>query len=229
MTHEREPLDHEQALLAHFRAHGSGEPSAELDARILAAASAAAGKAHRSDSAEAGWAQRLHHWLFGSGRQRWSVAVAGLACVGIGVSLTWRTLEQTPDAFDAVPPSVVMSPVAPAPAPMAAKRAAESESVARMAAPQARMRSEELARSAPQAAMADAPMASAAAIAPMAELVMQSEPREALLRLLELRRAGEQEQAQRLLEQLKADYPQLDVEAELAHLAAEQPDAGSER
>jgi hypothetical protein len=213
MTHEREPLDHEQALLAHFRAHGSGEPSAELDARILAAASAAAGNAHRP----------------GSGRQRWSVAIAGLACVGIGVSLTWRTLEQTPDAFDAVPPSVVMSPVAPAPAPMAAKRAAESESVARMAAPQARMRSEEMARSAPQAAMADAPMASAAALAPMAELVMQSEPREALLRLLELRRAGEQEQAQRLLEQLKADYPQLDVEAELAHLAAEQPDAGSKR
>jgi hypothetical protein len=229
MTHEREPLDHEQALLAHFRAHGSGEPSAELDARILAAASAAAGNAHRPDSAEAGWAQRLHHWLFGSGRQRWSVAIAGLACVGIGVSLTWRTLEQTPDAFDAVPPSVVMSPVAPAPAPMAAKRAAESESVARMAAPQARMRSEEMARSAPQAAMADAPMASAAALAPMAELVMQSEPREALLRLLELRRAGDQEQAQRLLEQLKADYPQLDVEAELAHLAAEQPDAGSKR
>ena len=42
MTDEREPLEHEQALLAHFRAHGSGEPSAELDARILMAASAAA-------------------------------------------------------------------------------------------------------------------------------------------------------------------------------------------
>ena len=40
MKDQREPLDHEQALLAHFCAHGSGEPSAELDARILAAASA---------------------------------------------------------------------------------------------------------------------------------------------------------------------------------------------
>lgn len=224
MNHEREPLDHEQALLAHFRAHGSGEPSAELDARILAAASAAAREARQADKPESGWVQRLHQWLFGSGRQRWSVALAGLACVGIGVSLTWRTLEQTPDAFDAVPPSVAMSPAAPAPAPMAAKRAAENESVERMAVPQERMRTEAMARSAPAAAMADAPMvSSAAAIAPMAELVIQSEPREALLRLLELRKANKQEEAQRLLEQLKADYPQLDIEAELAHLAAEPP------
>lgn len=216
MTHEREPLDHEQALLAHFRAHGSGEPSAELDARILAAASAAAREAQQAAKAEPGWAQRLHQWLFGSGRQRWSVAVAGLACVGIGVSLTWRTLEQAPDAFDAVPPSVAMSPAAPAPAPMAAKRAAETESMARMAVPQERMRSQ-----APSADRAEAPMASAAAIAPMAELVIQSEPREALLRLLELRKTNQQEEAQRLLEQLKADYPQLDIEAELEHLAKE--------
>ena len=183
MKDQREPLDHEQALLAHFCAHGSGEPSAELDARILAAASAAAREAQQSGTAESGWAQRLHQWLFGSGRQRWSVAVAGLACLGIGVSLTWRTLEQTPEAFDAVPPSVAMSPAAPAPAPMA----------------------------------------STAAIAPMAELVIQSEPREALLRLLELRKANKQEEAQRLLEQLKADYPHLDIEAELAHLATESP------
>ncbi|PZR31521.1 MAG: hypothetical protein DI524_18360, partial [Ectopseudomonas oleovorans] len=157
MKDQREPLDHEQALLAHFCAHGSGEPSAELDARILAAASAAAREAQQSGTAESGWAQRLHQWLFGSGRQRWSVAVAGLACLGIGVSLTWRTLEQTPEAFDAVPPSVAMSPAAPAPAPMAAKRAAESESVARMAVPQERMRSQ-----APTADRAEAPMASTA-------------------------------------------------------------------
>lgn len=216
MTHEREPLDHEQELLAHFRVHGSGEPSAEMDARILAAATAAARETQQVAKAEAGWAQRLHQWLFGSGRQRWSVAVAGLACVGIGVSLTWRTLEQTPETFDTVPPSVAISPAAPAPAPMAAKRAAETEPMARMAVPQERMRSQ-----APSADIAEAPMASAAAIAPMAELVIQSEPREALLRLLALRKANQQEEAQRLLEQLKADYPQLDIEAELEHLANE--------
>ncbi|HBZ94829.1 MULTISPECIES: hypothetical protein [unclassified Pseudomonas] len=220
MTHEREPLDHEQALLAHFRAHGSGEPSAELDARILAAASAAARETHQPDKPDSGWAQRLHQWLFGSGRQRWSVAVAGLACVGIGVSLTWRTLEQTPDNFDAVPPSMAMSPAAPAPAPMAAKRAAEQQA-APTATPQERMRTQVMARQAPTADMAEAPVASAAAIAPMAELVTQSEPREALLHLLELRKGGQQKEAQRLLEQLKADYPLLDIEAELDHLANE--------
>ena len=221
MKDQREPLDHEQALLAHFRAHGSGEPSAELDARILAAASAAARETKQAqiDSGNVGWAQRLHQWLFGSGRQRWSVAVAGLACIGIGVSLTWRTLEQAPDAFDAVPPSVAMSPAAPA--PIAAKRAPEQEAIAPMAAPQERMRSQAIVRQAPSADMAEAPMASGAALAPMAELVIRSEPREALLRLLQLRKAGEQEEAQRLLEQLKADYPQLDIEAELAHLATE--------
>ncbi|WAJ35791.1 hypothetical protein OU800_14240 [Pseudomonas sp. GOM7] len=223
MTHEREPLDHEQALLAHFRAHGSGEPSAELDARILAAASVAASETLRADEAKAGWAQRLHQWLFGRARQRWSVAVAGLACVGIGVSLTWRTLEQVPEAFDSVPPSVAMSPAAPAPAPMAAKRAAQSESMARMAVPQERLKAEAMARPAPPAAMADIPVTSAAAVAPMAELVIQSEPREALLRLLELRESNKQEEAQHLLEQLKADYPQLDIEAELSHLAKEKP------
>ncbi|QMV61325.1 hypothetical protein VUJ49_14910 [Pseudomonas berkeleyensis] len=223
MTHEREPLDHEQELLAHFRTHGSGEPSAELDARILAAASAAARETQqaRTDSDNAGWAQRLHQWLFGSGRQRWSVAVAGLACVGIGVSLTWRTLEQTPEAFDAAPPSVAMSPAAPAPAPMAAKRAAESESMARMSVPQERLKAEAMSRPVPPAAVADTPMASTAAIAPMAELVIQSEPREALLRLLELRKTNKQEEAQQLLDQLKVDYPQLDIEAELDHLANE--------
>jgi hypothetical protein len=110
-----------------------------------------------------------------------------------------------------------------APAPMAAKRAPEQEAVAPVAAPQERMTSQAMARQAPSADMAEAPMASGAALAPMAELVIQSEPREALLRLLELRKAGEQEQAQRLLEQLKADYPHLDIEAELAHLATESP------
>lgn len=224
MTDEREPLEHEQALLAHFRAHGSGEPSAELDARILMAASAAARDAKGAAAAEAGWGQRLHQWLFGSGRQRWSVALAGVACLGIGVSLTWRTLEQTPEAFDSVPPSVAMSPAPPA--QMAAKRAAENESVARMAEPRERMKSEAMARQAAPVApatLADAPMASTAASEPLAELVVQSEPREALLRLLELRRVGEKDKAQQLYEKLQADYPQLDIEAELTHLATQPP------
>ncbi len=71
MTHDRETLEHEQALLAHFRVHGEGEPSAELDARILAAASVAASQPDTA-AVSTGWAQRLHRWLFGGGaRVRW--------------------------------------------------------------------------------------------------------------------------------------------------------------
>ncbi len=61
--------------------------------------------------------------------------------------------------------------------------------MARMAVPQERMRSQ-----APSADISEVP-ASATAIAPMAELVIQSEPREALLRLLELRKANKHEEA----------------------------------
>lgn len=75
-----------------------------------------------------------------------------------------------------------------------------------------------MARQAPVTAMADAPVVETAA---MMELVRQSEPRETLLRLLNLRKAGEQDEAQRVLEQLRSDYPQLDIEAELSQLSDE--------
>ena len=193
MKHDRDPLEHEQELLAHFRAHGGGEPSAEMDARILAAASAAARESVRqaADEPGAGLAQRLHRWLFGSGRQRWSVALAGLACVGIGVSLTWRTLERSPDAFDAVPPAAVRAPA----------REALSRQYAAPAAPAPAERTE---------------AARPACVAPA-----KAEPRDNLLRLLGLRRAGEEEKAQRLFEQLRAEHPQLDIEAELGRLEDE--------
>lgn len=117
----RKPDGLERDLLAHFRAHDAGEPSAELDARILAAARDAV------RPARPGLGERLHAWLFGpGGRQRWSVAFAGLACLGIGVSLTWRNLDRpgldyesgipAPAAMRAPAPIV---PVAPAAAPMA--------------------------------------------------------------------------------------------------------------
>lgn len=104
MNHDQHRLDEqERQMLEHFRQHSGGEPSAQLDAQILAAASAAVRSAATAE-AKPGLSARLHSWLFGAGgRQRWSVALAGVACLGIGVSLTWRTFEQAPDAFDAVP------------------------------------------------------------------------------------------------------------------------------
>ena len=216
MKHDQQRPDvQEQQLLAHFREHAGGEPSAELDALILGAARAELTKAPRS-----GPAQRLHNWLFGAGRQRWSLALAGLACVGIGVSLTWRTLERTPDAFDAVPGEVLMAPAmrsaAPAapmadamPAPQARERQALAEAPAKQSLKSEVAPTEELAVDA------------AALAAPSVELSRQAGEAEfarQLRRLEKLRREGWQDEADQLLLQLMRDYPQRNIERELGAL-----------
>lgn len=218
MNHDRnrpDAAEHEQALLAHFRAHADGEPSAELDARILAAAQATA-RDTRQAKASPGLGQRLHQWLFGSGRQRWSVALAGMACLGIGVSLTWRTQQQVPEAYDAPAPAVAM-------APMSARSAPQSAPMAEaLVIPEA----DEVSRPAQLVSMPSggAPASAgefARSAAPLARMVSKAEPRDALLQLLALRRAGENEQAKKLQAQLEEDFPQLDIEAELSHLLKE--------
>lgn len=139
MKHDQHrPDKQELQMLAHFRAHSPGEPSAELDARILAAANAAAPAAVAGEQPP-GWSARLHAWLFGGGRQRWSLALAGVACLGIGVSLTWRTFEQAPDAYDAVPSGAPMAPAASV-APEAAPLSAPMAESAAIAQPQAQAR-----------------------------------------------------------------------------------------
>lgn len=101
-------LQQEQQLLQHYREHSQGEPSAAVDALILAAARQAIAPATPSA------AQRLHGWLFGQGsRTRWSVAFAGLATLGISLSLTWRTQEQAPTAYDMPAPVAADAPTAP--------------------------------------------------------------------------------------------------------------------
>ena len=224
---------HEQALLDHFRAHDLAEPSAELDARILAAARAA------QVSSTPSWSQRLHAWLFGpGGRQRWSLAVAGLACVGIGVSLTWRTLEQSPDSYDAPMPRAVMAP-APA-APMAETEAPQDllreQAPAMQSYSQARQKAGKK-QSAPvlaedegkqaadeandlsdvPASSAELPMA-AAESPPLAGMAAKEDMEKALMQLLELRRTGKVEEAQRLQQRLQLDYPQMDIEEQLERL-----------
>lgn len=105
----------EQQMLEHYRRHATQEPSHALDAQILAAA-----QAHLDAQAQVRprapkpepWLSRLHAWLFaGSPKGRWSVAVASLAVVGLGVGLSVRTYEQAPSAFDDAVP--MMAPAAP--------------------------------------------------------------------------------------------------------------------
>ncbi|MBU1330482.1 MAG: hypothetical protein KJ884_06565 [Gammaproteobacteria bacterium] len=134
MNHDQQmPDEQERQMLEHFRQHSGGEPSAQLDAQILAAASAAARSAATTE-AKPGLSARLRSWLFGTGgRQRWPVALAGVACLGIGLSLTWRTFEQAPDAFDAVPSGSPMAPAAARMAPQSAPMPAPLEESAVLA------------------------------------------------------------------------------------------------
>ncbi|WP_372876530.1 hypothetical protein [Pseudomonas sp.] len=225
--HEPQDVAHERALLDHFRAHSRAEPSAEMDARILAAARAAQPSGQRS------WNQRLQDWLFGpGGRQRWSLGLAGLACVGIGVSLTWRTLEQTPDNLEMPIPRAVMAPAAPmadtaAPQTLARERAAapamqgyaeprqkaEKKQSMPILAEDARKQAADEAGALLAAPSAELPMAAAESV-PLAGMATEK----ALMQLLELRRAGKVEEAQRLQRRLQLDYPQLDIEVQLERL-----------
>ncbi len=102
----------EAQLLTHFRQHSQGEPSAELDARILAAATAEVRHVKPALGAWQDWFKRL---LAPSGM----AALAGVACVGLAISLTWRTLQE-PAAQMPLEVSQPMSAPTPEPLPAAA-------------------------------------------------------------------------------------------------------------
>ncbi|WP_252274091.1 hypothetical protein [Pseudomonas subflava] len=100
MSQHDQDLQQEQQLLGHFREHNRGEPSAAVDALILAAARQAAEAPRPSLS------QRLHAWLFGAdSRSRWPMAVAGLAVFGIGLNLALQTGDQPSE-----PPALARAP-----------------------------------------------------------------------------------------------------------------------
>jgi len=248
MNHDQQRLDEqERQILEHFRQHSGGEPSAQLDAQILAAASAAARSAATTE-AKPGLSARLHNWLFGAGgRQRWSVALAGVACLGIGVSLTWRTFEQAPDAFDAVSSGAPMAPAAarmapqsaPMPAPLAESavvadeaersRAAQPAPVIQGYSADAAKAEKKLSAGASnqllrEESAADALHDAAPAVsapekaADAAGIQAEQQLRSELQRLLKLRRDGWTDEADALLLQLMREHPELDIDAQLQQL-----------
>jgi hypothetical protein len=248
MNHDQHMSDEqERQMLEHFRQHSGGEPSAQLDAQILAAASAAVRSAATTE-VKPGLRARLHSWLFGAGgRQRWSVALAGVACLGIGVSLTWRTFEQAPDAFDAVPSAAPMAPAAARQAPQSAPMSAPLAESAAVADEPVRSRA---AQSAPliQGYSADAAKAEKKLSAGVSNQLLREESaaaalhdhepaasapeqtaeaadrqaelhlRSELQRLLKLRRDGWTDEADALLLQLMREHPGLDIDAQLRQL-----------
>lgn len=129
--HPEQPLADEHALLEHYRQHSLAQPSAAVDARILAAAAA---EAARVRPPALSWSQRLHGWLFGPGhRVRWSVAFASLASIGLGLGLSLRTLEDLPPAYELGEPLPAMS-AAPASAPLA-EPMVEAKELKKLSAP----------------------------------------------------------------------------------------------
>ncbi|WP_447750792.1 hypothetical protein [Pseudomonas nicosulfuronedens] len=229
---------HEQELLEHYRRHSAEQPSAQLDARILAAAHAAV------EEKKPSFAQRLHHWLLGAGsRQRWGVAVAGLATLGIGLSLTLRTYEEAPNGFDApVAPAMMRAPapapaMAPPAAPAAAPYAAEPSMAGRkmdsvaagaameelakpvlmskmLAVEPAQAKARELSDTQPQPGM----QAQGKLQALAEDSVESDEPRASLLHLRDLQGKGQKEAAERVRESLRQRFPNLDIDRALKEL-----------
>lgn len=180
----------DEPLLRHMREHDSAQPSSALDAQVLAAAADAAKT--RNVSAPGGW-QRLLNGMEGApGRRRWSAAFGCLALLGLG--LTFNTLDQVPQGYDAAPATLQRQ----APAPMALQAPPNS------------------AASSVMAENAEAPRVVArmvAKVAPLSEEVLV-----ALREIAELQARGDGEEVDQRITRLKAEYPGLDIEAELARL-----------
>jgi hypothetical protein len=233
------PESDELELLQHYRQHAQERPSAELDARILAAAREAA--ASRRHAERGGLLSRLRAWLFaGSPRARWSVAFASLATVGLGLGLSLRTLERAPSEMDAMPPLMAPAPVSSYAAPPMLEERALSRRQLAEEAPGAPAALADM-QSAPAAAEPDggyaakatAPAESAAAMAPrkaeaakkaaaISREVSERQFQQMLREVLELRRQGDEQAAQRQLRLVQHSYPQRDLAAELERLEREE-------
>lgn len=201
----------EQQMLQHFRQHQDDEPSASLDARILAAAAAQA----RQRSTPPSLLPRLQAWLFGGARLRWSLALGSVALLGLGLGLSLRSFERAPVSYDSPMPAapVLQRSAAPAPqkkATVESARLGEREvgAMADSAATAEQAPAPNLAGSAPARAKAEA-------LAPA-----PAEVEEGLRQIQRLRDDGRHEQAAARLSDLQQRYPALDIEAQLQRLRA---------
>ena len=243
-TDYREPLsDDELAVLRHMREQSSAEPSAAVDALILAAAR----KAVSQPAAPSRW-RRFQNWLLaGTHGQRWnwSLGVAGVASIALGLSLTWRHVEQPVGGYDQAQP-MAAQPRAPKTMEQANVESVElkkqqpkaSATASSVAADRAERRQQYapsplqqgLSAPSPAKAMAPTRKAEATASKAMAEMSDAAAPaavkpslRESLLQVLALRRSGETAAADAELADLMKHYPQQDVAAQLQQLEREMP------
>jgi len=233
----------EQSLLQAARDMDQPAPAPALDAAILDAAArrAAQIRAARAATASPSAWQRLSRWLFGDGERRGhfrqAVAASLVAGVALGLALQVgrETAPASPEAVITKPPP----PAAPAATaqedasaraapPVAKKRAEASADRLRQHAvpsppPQAEAR--QAAEPLPAAAPAPAPARMESQAAPPAGALpspaqdaakmRETEIDAQLGRVLELRRAGKDEEAERLLRQLRQRHPDGDIDERL--------------
>lgn len=144
MNRRHEPLDPEERALARLLADAdSAEPSAELDARILAAARAPAPQAHAGTATPPAAAGGARHRR----PRRWPLALGLAASVTLAVGVAWQLREPPPlpgqarvameAAGDAMAPAAPAAPqpVVQAPATETAAAASEAQAVAPMQEP----------------------------------------------------------------------------------------------
>jgi len=192
----------DEHVLQHYRMHSDDEPSAALDARIMAAASA---QTARHAKPAKGLLARMHAWLFGgAGRTGWSVAFGSLALLGLGLGLSLKTLEPSVPTYDSPVPVAPALQRYAAPAPMERKAMAEPEKG-----------SSAMADSVVSEAL-QAPPLSAASPARSQSVVTpwQAELHDVLV----LREQGREADAKALLDAIRQRYPQLDIDKQLQQL-----------
>lgn len=219
--HQSLPDSEEQQLLQHYRGQHGGEPNAELDARILAAASAALrSQQPKPPSAMA----RVQAWLLdGASHRRWSVALGSVAVLGLGLGISLRTPAPIAPSYDSP------MPTAPALQRYAAPAAPEKKAMAesfQQHQPEASIESEVSAMAdvaAPLSEASPTPSArsSLAARSEAAAAPLAAELHTALRQIAELREQGWQAEAAERLNELQQRYPQADLEALLKRLLAQ--------
>ena len=227
------------ALLKHVREHSTAAPSAAMDALILKAAAAAVVPPSLQQRFLAGKS---------SPRWGWSLGFASVATIGLGLSLSLRTLEQPEALYDQAMPAPTQysapqpeepmsapapalkksSPAAPAAAPAKAKALTPSQANAERQAVQPRA---EAARKStavqPSELLAEdlaAPALQADGQAQSADYAASVPPaltlQQALQQILRLRSQGAATEAQVQLTALKQHYPAVDIDQQLQQLEA---------
>ena len=216
MTEERDPK-----VSGRYRALPGEEPPPALDQAILAAARRATDRPHAP-------------LVFPAGRHRWYYSLAAAAILVLAVAVTLHVEQQQPDAELAVPlppaplpaPQIeqpaMQPPPAPAPAPERERLARQERRQAYPPAPPTQPAAEPRAGAAQDAVAprAEAAAEQAQAAAKAAELrsdraATAATPERELERIVELRRQGRDEEADKALAEFRKRYPDYQISAEM--------------